>query len=38
MPFPGMDLTGDGGVTKQVITAAPDGAGCPPAGARVFVH
>ena len=33
-----MDLTGDGGVTKQVITAAPDGAGCPPAGARVFVH
>ena len=32
------DLTGDGGVCKQVLRAAPDGAGHPPHGARVWIH
>ena len=32
------DLTGDGGVCKKIIRAAPQGAGFPPHGARVWVH
>ena len=36
--FPGDDLTGDGGVSKQILHPAAEGAECPPPGARVFVH
>ena len=32
------DLTGDGGVCKEILRASPDGAGYPPHGARVWVH
>ena len=38
-PFPGSDISGgDGGVCKQVIEAAPEGAESPPAGALVKAH
>ena len=38
-PFPGTDISGgDGGVCKQVIEAAPEGAESPPAGALVQAH
>ena len=32
------DLTGDGGVCKEIVRKAPDGALIPPHGSRVWVH